>query len=241
MKRMSEETLRPAQRALLESAVADSPEEAARTRALAAGLAALSTVAPASPLRSGLRRLTTTQLVAVVAVIGGSVGWSESRPGPTASPPRVLSPRSVAEPPAPSLASVPAPLSVPEASVSAPPRASEASVSAPAPPPSRAVPPAERVAGSADPTDTLAAEVRAVREAKAALQRGDAAAALRALDTYEHIPAAGTLRPEATLLRVEALLQSGRRRDAERVADASARESWFPSYRARIDALLARP
>lgn len=56
---------------------------------------------------------------------------------------------------------------------------------------------------------SLAREVELVEAARAALARGDASAALRSLDTYDREIPAGTLSPEARVLRIEALVRAG--------------------------------
>ncbi|MBX3205725.1 MAG: hypothetical protein KF764_11700 [Labilithrix sp.] len=69
----------------------------------------------------------------------------------------------------------------------------------------------------------LAREVALVEEARAALARGDATAALGALDAHDREFPSGTLSPEARVLRIEALVRAGgeaQRREAHRLGDA---------------------
>lgn len=60
-------------------------------------------------------------------------------------------------------------------------------------------------------------EIRQIDAARAAIRRGDPAAALTILGVYEESPGA-TLRAEATVLRVQALLQAGRETEARTLA-----------------------
>ena len=71
-----------------------------------------------------------------------------------------------------------------------------------------ALPPAA-VAPTAGATDSLAEEVRMLREARAALDRDDAAQALRLLDTHEKRFRRGTLHEERLATRVQALCVLG--------------------------------
>jgi len=72
---------------------------------------------------------------------------------------------------------------------------------------------------SSDENADLAAEVVALDRARQALDRGDATAALRALDDYQRRFPLGTMRPEATVVRIEALVRKGDAAGARRVAD----------------------
>ena len=68
-------------------------------------------------------------------------------------------------------------------------------------------------------SETLSAEVLALDRAREALFSGNAAAALRLLDVHSRTFKAPSLSPEATVLRVEALLRIGRSSEAERVGN----------------------
>jgi hypothetical protein len=70
---------------------------------------------------------------------------------------------------------------------------------------------------SARPSD-VAREVKLLDAARAALVAGDTAKALRLLHTLERVPARALV-PEATVLRVRALLADGRRAEAQRVTE----------------------
>jgi hypothetical protein len=61
----------------------------------------------------------------------------------------------------------------------------------------------------APPPASLSEEVAALDRVRTALARGDATAALRAIDEYEHVLRGTRLSEEATLLRMEALTRTG--------------------------------
>lgn len=89
----------------------------------------------------------------------------------------------------------------------------------------------------------LAREVALVEEARAALARGDAAAALGALDAHDREFSAGTLSPEARVLRVEALVRAGgeeQRREANRLGDALLEAHPSGPHARRVRAVLGR-
>jgi hypothetical protein len=67
---------------------------------------------------------------------------------------------------------------------------------------------------------TLAEEVLLVDRARAALGRGDTSGALRALDEHDARSSHGALAPEATVLRIEALVAAGERAKAMTTARA---------------------
>jgi hypothetical protein len=75
-------------------------------------------------------------------------------------------------------------------------------------------------AASMPPPATLAGELEALKRAETALRAGDAAAALTALDDYDHVLHGSKLRAEAALLRMDALKRSGH---AERAAELAQR------------------
>lgn len=81
---------------------------------------------------------------------------------------------------------------------------------------------AAKVTGSARPSSaaqagsSLAREVELIEAARAALARGDAAGALRSLDTHDREVPAGTLMPESRVLRIEALVRAGGDHDLAR-------------------------
>lgn len=84
---------------------------------------------------------------------------------------------------------------------------------APAPAPSSSVqtiPSNNRAGKGARSEEAMTAEIRAIDEARQLLRRGDAHGALAALDRYSQLVGrAGSLRAEATIVRIEALQSSG--------------------------------
>ena len=148
------------------------------------------------------------------AVVVGVLRSREVRPNPP--PPPEVSAAPVVAPPAASTEPAPAP----ESSAAA---AAE-SAEPPRPPAS-----APRVA-------SLAEEVAALEAARSAVGRHDPGAALVAIDRYERDFPRRTLGPEATMLRVEALVQQGNRAAAGAVAKRLLRTS--RAYEARIHTLL---
>jgi TolA-binding protein len=78
-------------------------------------------------------------------------------------------------------------------------------------------------AGSATPS-----EARRIESARDAVRRGDASAALAALNDYEQAHPNGALAPEAMALRIEALSNSGRTAEAEALAGDFQRK--YPSH-----------
>jgi outer membrane protein assembly factor BamD (BamD/ComL family) len=80
--------------------------------------------------------------------------------------------------------------------------------------------------------------VAAVDAAGRALRAGDAAGALTALDRYEHDYPRGTLRPEATVLRIEALVARGDRARALILARRFLASHPTSAHRTRVRSLL---
>ncbi|HEX3850791.1 MAG TPA: outer membrane protein assembly factor BamD [Polyangiaceae bacterium] len=87
---------------------------------------------------------------------------------------------------------------------------------------------------------SLAEEVAAIKSAKGALASGNAAQALRELDAYKlHFPR-GRLSQEATVVRIEALIDSGNQAAAGTVADRFLAAHPDSPYSARIRTLVGR-
>jgi hypothetical protein len=87
--------------------------------------------------------------------------------------------------------------------------AAEPNVAAPSPRP-QAVGAIEPWVPSPQPSAASAAEVRDLEAIRAAIIRGDAAAALAALNAYDAGYPSGRLKPESTVLRIQALSLSGK-------------------------------
>jgi outer membrane protein assembly factor BamD (BamD/ComL family) len=70
----------------------------------------------------------------------------------------------------------------------------------------------------ADDAEALAAELAILDRTKRALENGDPSGALKQLETHDAQFRDGRLAPEATVLRIEALIASGDTRAAEQRA-----------------------
>jgi hypothetical protein len=95
---------------------------------------------------------------------------------------------------------------------------------------------------SGQPVDMeqLLLEAKYVESARSSLASGDPKKALADLDFYFKIPAPNgkSLRQEATLLKIEALAQVGRKTEARSLAYSTRDDPSFDTYQGRIDALL---
>ena len=91
---------------------------------------------------------------------------------------------------------------------------------------------------SASPSG-LRAEVVSLDQASQALRRHDPSGALAALDAYDARFPGGNLGPEATTLRVQALLEEGDRSRAERIANAFLTRSPHSPHAERLRSLLS--
>lgn len=109
-----------------------------------------------------------------------------------------------------------------------PTRAAEPSSSAPAP----------IVSGAPVDVSTLAQEAKTVEAARAALRAGDPKKALVEIERYERIPNGGSLKQEATILKIEALSKSGRKTDALALGMSTRDDPTFAPYRERVDSAL---
>ena len=88
---------------------------------------------------------------------------------------------------------------------------------------------------------SLSDEVTALQIARTALVGHDAGAALSALDRYKiHFPA-GRLLPEATVLRIQALIERGDRAQAAALAERFESSNPKSPYADRIRSILSRP
>src|SRR5690606_12304952 len=93
-------------------------------------------------------------------------------------------------------------------------------------------------APSGVPTASIAREVELLDGVKAKLGAGAADDASRALDAYDAEFPQGTLRPEATVLRIRTLLARGERARAEKLADDFLAKHPSGVHAKRIRALL---
>jgi hypothetical protein len=86
-----------------------------------------------------------------------------------------------------------------------------------------------------------AAELALLDQARGAIHDGQPAEGLAILDAYRARFPRGAMGPEASILRVEALVRAGDRDGAKREGDAFLRASPNSPYAARIDSLLSTP
>jgi hypothetical protein len=86
--------------------------------------------------------------------------------------------------------------------------------------------------------ETLAAEVASLDSARRALEARDAARALAALEAHDRAFARPRLRPEATLLRLEALVAAGRHADAVRLGQRLLAADPEAAHGRRVRAIL---
>lgn len=86
--------------------------------------------------------------------------------------------------------------------------------------------------------DPLDSEITLLASARAALKQGDSATALTLLDRYAQL-GARSLGAEATLLRVQALVQAGRSAEARAIAQAALNGKIASPYGARLQKLVA--
>jgi hypothetical protein len=87
---------------------------------------------------------------------------------------------------------------------------------------------------------TLSDEVAALQVARTALADHDSGGALAALDRYKSRFPAGRLAPEATVLRIDALLERGDRAQASALADRFESANPKSPYTERIRSILGR-
>jgi len=90
-------------------------------------------------------------------------------------------------------------------------------------------------------SSSFEAEVSLLDQARAALDSGRPAAALSVLDSYAARFPHGTMAPEATLVRILALLKAGDRNAATRVADDFTARNPKSPYVTRLHTLFDPP
>ncbi|MBI3206588.1 MAG: hypothetical protein HYZ29_33935 [Myxococcales bacterium] len=115
----------------------------------------------------------------------------------------------------------------------------------PVAPATRSVPPRESTRASpregkasVPASDSLELEVALVSSARQALSRGDSGAALGLLDRYQREFPAGRLRPEALVLRVEALVRAGKADRARELARGYLAQSPGGAHASRLRELV---
>ena len=243
------------EQSLLRSAREDRPSPGSRQRALAAlgvgagvlgaGATATAAVSTASPAVKAAASLGLLKWIGV-GIAGGAlvVGAAEVAHSVAPQPAHVTSAAldehsrgavTLSRSPASNLPSVPADTTkepVSEAIV-APPSIAAPAASAVAP-----VAEAPRTRTPSPASSALADEIAALDSAREALASGDASRALRALDARDRAFPRGALGPEATVLRIEALVQRGDRATATRLAEAFLAASPRSAHASRIRTLV---
>jgi hypothetical protein len=220
------------ERALLRSAARDRGSDRAARRTIGLFAAALSTAVPTAAAAAAptallivkwaglgvIAGITTTSVIEVVR-------HEPARTVSSSSELRRAAPRTPA--PASAAASPETPKDVPQ---------SVSSTAAPAVPAPAELDPRPRVRQ----TDSLAAELALLDDARGAIARRDAALALTLLDRHKAGHGSGVLAPEALLLRIEALLLGGNRRLAERLGSEYLTRQPSGPHADRIRSLLLR-
>jgi hypothetical protein len=197
---------------LLSSALGDAPEPAARDRLIAGlgiGTAVVATAAQSAALGTGLGAGVKTTVAGKLTVLGiakwvsgGLVAGAITAGalGHASAPRRPLPPPDQARPAA-ALGAV-VDRSKPARPVAAP------AVEEPAPPPAQP-PPSVAALPDQAPAPSVTDEIHSLDQARAELAGGQPRRALDALDAYEREFPAGTLRPEADLVRLQAHARLG--------------------------------
>jgi hypothetical protein len=225
---------------LIQSTEDDAPSDGARRRAMAAlgiGGAVASVSGTASGAAAGAAAVSVKAAAlgvakwVVIGVTGAALAMGVARY-------RQSRDREALEPPHATPGSVTTDVVVPVAAPSTPlaPAAEAPSNSDRTEPP--AAPRAREVKREQPPDETLADEVAALAEVRHDLATHDGAAALRLLDRYHHAYRRPSLGPEATLLRVEALCQVGRRGQALALARKLVASPGGAAYSKRLGSLL---
>jgi len=227
----------PLEQSILASANDDeSPSSDLEKRVLAA-MAAAPLAAAAASTPTFARWLSTRTVVtgvasiAVGALIIGAI--LRQGPAPATAPPRPAAPvatvAATAEPPPASTAAAkPETVMTPDSLPNAPARAS-ATPSARA-----ATAPTPSTAASA----SIAREIELLDSVKSKLGAGSASDAAHALDAYDAEFPQGTLRPEATVLRIRTLLLAGDRAGAEKLGSEFLAKNPNGVHAKRVRALL---
>lgn len=217
------------ERSLLSSSYDEVPAKDLDRRVLAAMAGVpLANAASASALARWLSPKSVFAGVVAVglgAIVVGAMLRREPSPAPS-SPPVQPAPLAAAPSPPPVVADDPREVVMtPDALPNAPkPSAAKASTTTPSPAP---------VASA-----SIAREIELLDQVKAKLGDGTPSEAARALDAYDQEFPAGTLRPEATVLRIRTLLLSGDRAGAEKVGNAFLARHPNGVFAKRVRALL---
>ena len=238
----------PFERRLLESSDGEEPSPELENKILAAlgappaalGGADDSQVRPVQDLaRVGLVRSAAVATIALGLLVGGAL-MLNGRTSPGARP-GGAEPSGAALAPIPSLTSPERPVEVPTVTpdslpTAPPPVATSAQKTAPSAARPRGI--ATSQGSRSEAASALEREIALLDSVKAKLGAGALGDAALALDTYDAEFPQGTLRPEATVLRIRTLLLQGRRPEAQRLADDFLAKHPGSVHAKRIRALL---
>jgi hypothetical protein len=108
----------------------------------------------------------------------------------------------------------------------------------PVPPPPARTAAAATEDAAAPPASTVPTELAMLDQVRGALTAGDPARSLSILERYAERFPHGSMAPEATMLRIEALLKAGDRSAATRFADSFLENEPDSPYAARVRSLL---
>lgn len=144
---------------------------------------------------------------------------------------RAAKPASAASKPQQRSGAVVAPETTPQV---VPDREREPALTSPHPEPAAAA----AAAGAAGSPGQLGREVASIDRARQALSAGDAAGALRELDSFDHTQLTGVLEREARVLRIDALLAQGQTSRARSLAEQYVQQYPNDAHAARLRALL---
>lgn len=199
-KRLLDDDTTELERLLLEAVAHERPSRSL-TRRMRAGLGLAGSL---FTLKAAAATLSAVAVVATAAVV---VDPTSEAPAPSAAPAKVV-------------AAKPAPPSPPEPPALEPPPAPEPPPTATAQPRSAVAPPPTPVPAKpkAAPATDLRPQIQLLERARAALRKRAPAEALAALDRYRKLYPNGAFAQEASVLRVEALQQSGQHAKASRLA-----------------------
>lgn len=241
----------PFERLLLQSSESEEPPAELEKKILAAMMVAPSAgladeAAESSqvrqvykPARSRLVRPMAVATIALGLLFGGALTVSRA-PSPEPAPSSGVDLSGPPADPVPSIAERPAEL--PTVTPDSLPTARDSVPAAPAQQPIPAARPrgtATSQSMTAEPSSSLEREIALLDSVKAKLGAGAASDAARALDTYDTEFPQGTLRPEATVLRIRTLLLQGRRAEAQKLGDDFLTKHPGSVHAKRIRALLA--
>lgn len=226
------------ERSILEQGRDERPSDDVARKTLAAMAATQVAGAPLAPSRLRLpspRALVTGALaIGGAALVAASISSSFVAPPPAPPSSRVAPTHSEVRPSA--VVEERAPVVTPDSLPNAATVNTAPVVAMSAPAPVRAVPKVAPVASA-----SIAREVELLDGVKSSLASGDAAAAAKELDAYDAEFPEGSLRPEATVLRIRTLLARGDRAAADKLGQEFLAKHPTGIHAKRVRSLLAIP